>query len=205
MNQEYTKLLSKILSDMAHTDHILPTDIPNIDLYMDQVTSFMDKHLASSKRYEDDKILTKTMINNYTKNKLLPPPEKKRYSREHMLILIFIYYFKGFLPLNDIQSILKPITDRFFGSENGFGISDIYSELYTLGSEQIGKSCREIMNSFHDSANSFADCPAEEREFLQMFCFVCMLSFDIYVKKEIIEKMIDSFPALNPKDSPKEK
>ena len=50
---------------------------PNIDLYMDQVTTFMEDNLASTKRHEDDKILTKTMINNYAKNKLLPPPEKK--------------------------------------------------------------------------------------------------------------------------------
>ena len=48
-----------------------PDDIPNIDLYMDQVTTFMEKELASSKRHEDDKILTKTMINNYAKNNLL--------------------------------------------------------------------------------------------------------------------------------------
>ena len=59
---------------------VKPEDIPNIDLYMDQVTTFMDSQLATSKRHEDDKILTKTMINNYAKNDLLPPPEKKKYS-----------------------------------------------------------------------------------------------------------------------------
>ena len=42
----------------------------DIDLYMDQVTTFMDEHLSDCKRREDDKILTKTMINNYTKNNL---------------------------------------------------------------------------------------------------------------------------------------
>ena len=56
-------------------------DLPNIDLYMDQVSSFMNDHLQNSRRFEDDKILTKTMINNYAKNKLLPPPIKKRYSK----------------------------------------------------------------------------------------------------------------------------
>ena len=69
-------------------------DIPNIDLYMDQVTTLMDTRLASSKRYPDDKILTKTMINNYTKNKLLPPSNKKKYSREHIFLLIMIRFEK---------------------------------------------------------------------------------------------------------------
>ncbi len=194
MNQEYTKLLTSIISGMVHTDHIKPTEIPDIDLYMDQVTSFMDDRLKGSKRYEDDKILTKTMINNYAKNKLLPPPQKKRYSREHMLLLIFIYYFKGFLPLTDIQSILRPVTDRFFGKDGDFGIGDIYDEIYATGREQISESCRDILAKFHAASHSFEDSPEEDREFLQLFCFICMLSFDIYVKKEVIEKMLDQLP-----------
>ena len=196
MNKDYTKILCNILSQIGTTDHIRPGDIPNIDLYMDQVTSFMDEHLKNSKQYEDDKILTKTMINNYAKNKLLPPPVKKRYSKEHMLVLIFIYYFKGFLPLNDISSILKPINERFFNSDKEFGIEDIYSEVYELGKEQIGKICRDIMESYHAAANSQPTCPEEDQEFLQLFSFICMLSFDIYIKKEAIEKMIDSLPDL---------
>ena len=107
MNQDYTKLLGSILKNMALMDHIRPSEIPNIDLYMDQVTSFMNDHLQNSRRFEDDKILTKTMINNYAKNKLLPPPIKKRYSKEHLFVLVFIYYMKGFFSLSDIQTILK--------------------------------------------------------------------------------------------------
>lgn len=196
MHQEYTKLLSDILSQMANTDHIRPSDIPDIDLYMDQVTSFMNDRLQKSKRYEDDKILTKTMINNYTKNKLLPPPEKKRYSREHMLVLIFIYYFKSFLPLGDIQAILQPLTDRFFCSDENFNIQNIYSEIYDMGKDQISESIHDIMDSFRTASHSFEDCPGENREFLQMYAFICLLSFDIYLKKGVIQSMIDSLPTL---------
>lgn len=94
-------MINSILESVSRIDYIKPEDIPNIDLYMDQVTTFMEEQLVSSKRYADDKILTKTMINNYAKNKLLPPPEKKRYSKEHVLMLIFIYYFKNILSIND--------------------------------------------------------------------------------------------------------
>ena len=62
-----------------------PSEIPGIDLYMDQVTTFMDSHLNTSKWLGEDKILTKTMINNYAKNKLLPPPEKKKYTKEQIM------------------------------------------------------------------------------------------------------------------------
>ena len=70
-------LLNSILSSLNRIDYIKPEDIPNIDLYMDQVTTFMDEQLEATRRYPEDKILTKTMINNYTKNNLLPPPDKK--------------------------------------------------------------------------------------------------------------------------------
>ena len=78
MTIDMNDLLNSILKSLSNIDYIRPEEIPNIDLYMDQVTTFMDKQLASTKRYEDDKILTKTMINNYTKNHLLPPPVKKK-------------------------------------------------------------------------------------------------------------------------------
>ena len=68
MTIDTNDLLNSILSSISRIDYIKPEDIPNIDLYMDQVTTFMEAQLAHSKRYEDDKILTKTMINNYTKN-----------------------------------------------------------------------------------------------------------------------------------------
>ena len=79
-------ILNSILSSISRIDYIKPEEIPGIDLYMDQVTTFMEEHLRSSKRHSEDKILTKTMINNYAKNDLLPPPVKKKYSKEHMLM-----------------------------------------------------------------------------------------------------------------------
>lgn len=203
MKQEYTKLLSDIIRQMGNTDHVKLSDIPNIDLYMDQVTHFMDEHLSHTIRYEDDKILTKTMINNYAKNKLLPPPEKKRYTQEHMLVLLFIYYMKSFLPLTDIQTILNPITDRFFNSGTEFSIKEVYSEIYQKGIEQIPNTCQEILNSYHKASNSFKDSPEEDQEFLQLFAFICMLGFDIYEKKQVIERMIDLLPQLSDNSSNK--
>ena len=83
MNKDTNDWLHELLKVSA----IPSADVPNIDLYMDQITTFMDTHLADSRRYPDDKIMTKTMINNYTKNHLLPPSVKKKYSREHIFLL----------------------------------------------------------------------------------------------------------------------
>ena len=84
--------IKKILEETINNIYLIEQeDIPNIDLYMDQVTTFMERHLKDHKRNDEDKILTKTMINNYAKNDLLPSPEKKRYTKEHVLLLTLIY------------------------------------------------------------------------------------------------------------------
>lgn len=191
MDTNMKKFLSDILADLKRIDYVKPEDIPNIDLYMDQVTTFMDSQLAESKRRDQDKILTKTMINNYTKNDLLPPPEKKKYTKEHVLTLIFIYYLKSILSISDIQSILGPITDHYFGKDGGYSLEDIYKEVFGLEHDETLNIMKDLAKKFNTSMQTFPDAPDEDAELLRTFSFICMLSYDVYVKKTIIEKMID--------------
>lgn len=187
MTIDTNDMLNSILSSLSRIDYIKPGDIPNIPLYMDQVTTFMDAQLSASKRYESDKILTKTMINNYAKNDLLPPPTKKKYSKEHLLLLVFIYYFKNLLTITDIQALLKPITDKYFQDSDSLTLEDIYNEVFRLEKSQIDILKEDISNRYHLSRETFSDAPEEDQEFLKTFSFICLLSFDVYVKKQIIE------------------
>lgn len=185
------QFLDSLLADLHSIDYVRPEEIPNIDLYMDQVTTFMDEHLEACKRYEDDKILTKTMINNYAKNDLLPPPEKKKYTKEHLLTLLFIYYFKNILSISDIQSILNPITDRYFGNKDGYNMQDVYKEVFSLESIESEKLLKDLGKKYVLSRNTFNDFPEEDKELLHTYSFICQLSFDVYLKKMLIEKIID--------------
>jgi len=132
-------ILKKILRRIREASYVEPEDIPSIDLYMDQVTTFMDEHLKNNKRHPSDKALTKTMINNYTKNRLLPAPVKKKYSKEHMLLLLFIYYFKNLLTFSDIENIFKPITNLHFSNKekSGIDLEDIYKEIIRLNKPDV--------------------------------------------------------------------
>lgn len=188
-------MLRSILESVSRIDYIKPDDIPNIDLYMDQVTTFMNSQLESSKRYPEDKILTKTMINNYAKNHLLPTPDKKKYSKEHVLILIFIYYFKGFLSITDIQSLLTPLTEQYFKNKEGINIESLYREVFSMEKEQVEYMKSDLAEKYEAAQQTFADAPKEDQDFLRLFSFISLLSFDVYVKKQLIEKIIDSLPS----------
>ncbi|HEY9575015.1 MAG TPA: DUF1836 domain-containing protein [Lachnospiraceae bacterium] len=185
-------LINSILESVSRIDYISPEDIPNIDLYMDQVTTFMDEHLKVSKRYPEDKILTKTMINNYAKNHLLPAPEKKKYSKEHLLLLIFIYYFKNIISIGDIETMLNPITEKYFKKDGEIGLKEIYSQVFSMEKDQIEKLKESLLEEYQHSQKTFEDVNEEDRELLNIFSFICTLSFDIYVKKQIVERLIDS-------------
>ncbi len=194
MKIDKENLLNSILESLDKLEYIKSADIPNIDLYMDQVTTFLDNRLRNLARNPDqDKVMTKTMINNYAKNDLLPPPIKKKYSKEHVLLLIFIYYYKSILSINDIQTLLRPITDKFFQKSGGFKLEQVYEEVFSLEKGQIEILKKEIIEEFQRSEQTFVNADDEDKDFLQRFAFICMLSYDVYMKKMIIEKMIDEF------------
>ena len=191
MHSDVRTSLNHILKDFSELDYVHPEDIPNIDLYVDQVTTFIESQLESVKRNDDEKILTKTMINNYTKSHVLPSPEKKKYSKDHVLTLILIYYLKSFLSIKDIQTLLQPVTDKYFGTESTLSFYDLYEELVALGTGQAKALIKDVVSKYNAVLDSFDDAPEEDRAFLQNFAFICMLSFDVYIKKMMIESLID--------------
>lgn len=185
--------IKELIKEWIHLDYIKPEDIPDIELYMDQVTTFMDHQLANTTRQESDKTLTKTMINNYTKNDLLPPPVKKKYSKEHIFLLIYIYYFKSSLSISDIQKILAPMIKRFCALEDNSDMDKIYHTIFDAEHTQF-KNILESIDATHNLSKSlFPDYSGEEKDYLDHFSFLALLSYDIYLKKKLMEKMIDTF------------
>lgn len=186
------KKMEELIDGLKRIAYIKPQEIPNIELYMDQVTTFMDQHLVDTKRYSEDKILTKTMINNYTKNNLLPSPQKKKYSKDHIYLLIFIYYLKNILSITDIHSLLGPLTELFFGDKGGINLEEIYEEIYRIEHMQSYSVAKDITRKAAAAEQTFSQVEKEEeRNYLRSFAYACMLSYDIYVKRQMLEKLID--------------
>lgn len=181
--------LKKQIREMTQLGYIAPEDLPSIELYMDQVTTFMDKYLSRNKRYEEDKTLTKTMINNYTKNNLLPPPEKKRYTKEHLILLIYIYYLKNVISISDIQIMLKPLIDHYFGNSDApHNLEEIYASLYKLEQHQHFRVENSAVKTLELSEHDF---PGVEDKYIKNLNFLSLLGYDIFIKKKIMEQIID--------------
>lgn len=188
---DISSVIEEVFKRYTDGSYIKASMLPDLDLYVDQITTFLTRHLAKTIRFEDDKIMTKTMINNYTKNHLLPPPDKKKYSRDHILLMIFIYYFKNFLPISDIKTILGPLTDKYFHKDADLNLEAIYTTLFSKEDTFVQEVLENVMKQFHMSADLFPDAPKADQASLREFTFICMLSLDIYLKKQLIEAILD--------------
>lgn len=186
MNSE--ELIRSVLEDV---DSFNLDDIPNIDLYMDQVTTYLNNKFNSSKRYEDDKLLTKTMINNYSKSRLLPPPEKKKYTKDHIIVLAMIFFFKNVISINDVTTILKPLLDKYFHNTE-FPLEEIVSGF--LNRAKMSDLSQPILKELENSINYYTDTDIEDKDYIQTLELISLLSYDVFVRKLIIEKLIDSLP-----------
>ena len=88
-------------------------ELPELDLYLDQVVNYIEKYIGQYNVNKEDKIITKTMINNYVKQGIMPAPEKKKYNREHIAYLIVICVLKQVYSISDIGKLIS-LTIQYF-------------------------------------------------------------------------------------------
>ena len=105
-------------------------ELPEIDLYMDQIIVLMEKYLGTT---PNDKLITPSMINNYVKLGIIPPPEKKKYSKAHIAYLIIICSLKQVMPIADI----KVLIDEKLKKQSIEELLDEYSKLYSNTANKI--------------------------------------------------------------------
>jgi hypothetical protein len=183
--------INAIVEQLASSGEIKVGDIPDIDLYMDQVTTFIDKKLENEKREKKDKLLTKTMINNYSKAKILTPSKNKKYNKQQMIQLILIYYLKQVLSIADIHDLFKPLFELESKNENL--MKDIYNTFLNF-KENSMKNVNTMLKEMTDLISEAADNKSEkENEDIQMLLTVLMLASQAQACKRTAEAIIDNY------------
>ena len=180
MNKEE---ILKFIDELEIDNKIQLKDIPDLDLYMDQVIQLFEGKLSTLKREENDKVLTKTMINNYAKAKLLMSVKNKKYSKEHLILMSLIYDFKGILSINDIKTILDPIVKKYEGGEE-YDLRDLYTKYLQVNKED-GEKFTEFFNG---EVNKIKN---EEIEYEDKFLLIASMISMSNMYRRMGEKLID--------------
>ena len=178
-----------------HLDnHIRSDDIPNIDLYMDQVIQLFETHLESSKRKEDEKVLTKTMVNNYAKGKLFFPIKNKKYSKEHILLISLIYQLKGALSIHDIKITLEQMNHKIV--QENLDLVQVYNSYLFLTQQNMERFESSIEESFKEVRKQAENLDDPDKDYLQQFLliasFVNMSNFYRRAAERLVDQIANS-------------
>lgn len=184
------KEMSSLVENLALDKNIKLEEIPEIDLYMDQVIQLFENKYNEAKRYEDDKVLTKTMINNYAKGKLLMPIENKKYSKEHLILMSFIYNLKGSLSLSDIKSSLDPII-KGYEKNKDYPLRQIYMDYLEQSKDDLEVFKKDVINKVTAINEKVKD--DDEKAFEERFLLLCSMINMSNMYRRMGEKIIDEF------------
>lgn len=193
MNKDLENKIKQITQDVRNIRYVDEKSIPDIGLYMDQVIQFLNEHLSDSRRNDEDKMMTKTMINNYAKSGLIPPPEKKKYSAEHVMMLILIFYYKSFLSISDIDKFLGPVIEEHYDREAGeIQFEDVFHGIFSLLGDSRENLDGSVDRAIEKAGETFLNAEGIKQDRLQTISFISILSQDIISRLLIIERLIDS-------------
>jgi len=186
--------LLKIVEELSLSDEVKLADIPKLDLYMDQLLTLIENNLKGLSRNPDDKVITKTMVNNYAKDGIIAPPVNKKYNRRHVILLILIYYLKQVLSLNDIKVLFAPIlNDLSRDDDDVISLEDIYSTFLKIRKIEFEDFDQEFAKKYkliHDQTSKLNN---ENRDLAEIFLLIIILAAQAGAQKRLAEKLIDKY------------
>jgi hypothetical protein len=181
--------ISEIIEKLGLDSNLTVDEIPNIDLYMDQVIQLFENKFADSKRNDEEKILTKTMINNYAKGKLIFPIKNKKYSKEHLILMSLIYQLKGALSINDIQTTLDGINKRIVKED--IEIDSFYNSYLSLAQKNVADFNEDINERVKDVKEEVSKMEDRNAPYLEQVLMISALVHMSNLYRKVAEKLVD--------------
>ncbi|WP_100012911.1 DUF1836 domain-containing protein [Lentibacillus sediminis] len=182
------------LLDGLHLDSQLSLeDIPDLDLYMDQVIQLFEKTFADTKRNDEEKVLTKTMINNYAKGKLFFPVQNKKYTKDHLIFISMIYQMKGALSINDVKTTLNQLNTKM--TDEAFDLQRLYQTYLELAETSVQMVTENIKERQEEVSEQVAKLDDPDSKYLQQLLSVTMLANMSNFYRRAAEKIVDDIAA----------
>ncbi|WP_252243768.1 MULTISPECIES: DUF1836 domain-containing protein [unclassified Clostridium] len=186
-----TKDILNIMENLNLDKKINLEDIPELDLYMDQVIQLFENKLSVLKRKEEDKVLTKTMINNYAKAKLLMSIKNKKYSKEHLILMSLIYDLKGALSINDIKLTLDNIVKKYENNEE-YDLRSLYKTYLDMNCQDVNEF-KEYMNDKEENVKNLLRENNINGDFEEKFLLVGSMISMSNMYRRMGETLIDEY------------
>jgi len=184
--------INQLLEQLNLEANLPLEEIPNIDLYMDQVIQLFENKFAGAKRNEEEKILTKTMINNYAKGKLIFPIENKKYSRDHLILISLIYQLKGSLSISDIKTTLDGINKRIIKED--IDLDSFYTSYLNLTGRNTADFKADLDRMAGEVQAEITNGQEDKSAYLEQVLMISSLVHMSNLYRKAAEKLVDQLP-----------
>ncbi len=167
------QMLTLIRYAVGDTD-LESREIPAIDLYLDQIISLVNERNSASTDMYRDRVLTPTMVNNYSKDGLIKPVCGKKYSREHIIQMLLVYSLKNTLSIGAIRRLLTGAYRGIPGFD-GEALRESYDRYLALKERNRGETAEIVEKLIEDKALDIEN----ELDFFVLLLGVVSLSADL--------------------------
>jgi hypothetical protein len=181
--------INQIIEQLGLEASLTLEEIPKIDLYMDQVIQLFESKFNQTKRNEDEKVLTKTMINNYAKGKLIFPIQNKKYTKEHLVLMSLIYQLKGALSINDIKETLAGINKKIILDE--LELDSFYTSYLNLTRQNVEDFSVDIEERVKDVKAEIPEDVQGNSSYLEQVLMISSLVHMSNLYRKVAEKLVD--------------
>lgn len=190
----YEEYMKEVLEEYRKHGIIGLEEFPDMELYMDQAVLFLDRKLGVYKKGPKEPVVTKTMIGNYAKHRLIPRPVRKKYTKEHLLLLSLILHLKGILPMSEIALLMKPLVDNYESDfEEKLNIDGLYDGLMEIFQEKKDGLRAEVEADAARIKNLLMREEAADDDTIELFMLIAALTVKAGAEKYLAQKLLDEY------------
>jgi len=190
----YEEFAKQTIEDLTSKGIIPVDDFPDLELYIDQAASFMNKELGLYKKNEKDLVITKTMIGNYVKHKMLPRPVNKKYTKNHLILLTLIYYLKGSFQMDEIEKLMKPLIDNYNSEfDDKIDLMSLYEGILVDQSAEYDTMPFKLKKNIANTKHHLNDSGLSDDDMLEIFMLIVNLSIKADAQKYLAQKLLNEY------------
>lgn len=188
----YEYFAAKLAEDYLKKGIVDGDNYPEMDLYIDQMVSCLNKELELYKTGSSGPV-TKAMVSNYTKHKMIPGPDGKKYNKDHLLFMTIVFYLKNSLSMDQIQKLMAPLLSNYNSEwDDAIDLPLLYKAFADFTREEEAGLPDRISQKIKDVKKLCAKHDAED-DTSELFTLIISLIVESYAERFIAEKLLDEY------------
>lgn len=190
----YEEFVNIQLGKLKKAGLVDPDSMPDIDLYIDQVETYFKNQTADIDSETVKRFLTKTMINNYAKHDMIPRPDGKKYTADHMMMIAMVGYLKGIFKMEEIEYLMKPLVDNYNSDfDDDIDPEIVYRTACETNADFAERMADDIDNNIVMIKKLFQNNELDDDERLEVFTLILSLAMRADMEKYIAARLMEKY------------